>query len=290
MTGRLGHAVDRLRGPAGAAGRLASGRAGRGGGVVLAYHDVVGGSEVDGPWSVTAAQLRTQLRVVRRLGFRFVTLAEITGRVLQGRSVDGLAAVAFDDALAGVARHALPILHELEVPSTLMTVSTAWGHPPAWWPGSARTMTRAELAEAVAHGVDLAAHTRTHASLTALADTSPAALRDEVAGCRDELEDLTGAPVDLFAYPYGHHDPAVREAVETAGYAAAFTFLNGRVAPEADRYRLPRLTMGAHQSAARLTYHLSRSAQSWPEHQVDRVDGGDGPGGPGGPDGGTVAR
>lgn len=244
--------------------------------MVLCYHDVVGGTEVDGPWSVTAAQLRIQLRVVRRLGFRFVTLADLTGRALRGESVDGLAAVAFDDALAGVARHALPILYDLEVPSTLMTVSTAWGAPPKWWPGSAPTMTRAELAEAVAHGVDLAAHTRTHASLTALADGPAGALRDEVAGCRDELEDLTGAPVDLFAYPFGHHDPAVRDAVEVAGYAAAFTFLNGRVGPvgaDVDRLRLPRLTMGAHQSAARLTYHLARSPGSWPDHQLDRVAG-----------------
>ncbi len=242
--------------------------------MVLAYHDVVEGPEVDDPWNVTAAQLRTQLRVVRRLGFRFTTLADLTARALQGQSVDGLAAVAFDDALAGVARHALPILTELEVPSTLMTVSSAWGSPPAWWPGSDRTMTRAELVEAVAHGVDLAAHTRTHGSLPALADGPPGPLRDEVAGCRAELEDITGAPVTLFAYPYGHHDPKVREAVSAAGYSAAFTFLNGRVETGLDRYRLPRLTMGAHQSSARLAYHLARPPGSWPDHQLDRVAGG----------------
>ncbi len=264
---------SRLEGPLSAAGRLLTGRAGRGGGVVLCYHDVVAGPDVDGPWSVTAAQLRTHLRVVRRLGFEFVTLADLTDRALRGEPVDNLAAVAFDDALAGVARHGLPILYELGVPSTLMTVSTAWGAPPAWWPGSAPTMTRAELVEAVAHGVDLAAHTRTHASLTALAAQPGGGLRDEVGGCRAELEDLTGAPVELFAYPFGHHDPAVREAVEEAGYRASFTFLNGRVETGLDRLRLPRLTMGAHQSAARLTYHLARSAASWPDHQLDRVAG-----------------
>jgi|GEM_PF-270555 len=268
--------AQRLSGPLGAAGRLATRRAPLGGGVVLAYHDVVAGPAVDGPWSVTADQLRTHLDVVRRLGFRFASLTELTGRALRGESVDGLAAVVFDDALAGVSRHALPILHELEVPSTLMTVSTAWGAPPAWWPGSAPTMTRAELVEAVAHGVDLAAHTRTHQSLAALADRGPSAageLRDEVAGCRDQLEDITGSPVDLFAYPFGHHTPAVREAVEEAGYAAAFTFLNGRVTTGLDGLRLPRLTMGAHQSGPRLAYHLARAADSWPDHQLDRVSG-----------------
>lgn len=266
-------AASRLAVPLAAAGRLVAGRAPRGGGVVLAYHDVNPGPEPDGPWSVTAAQLRTHVRVARRVGFTFVTLAELTDRCRRGESVDGLAAVAFDDALAGVSRHGLPLLDELGVPSTLMTVSTAWGSPPRWWPGSARTMTRAELVEAVAHGVQLAAHTRTHASLTALVDGRSGGLRDEVSGCRAELEDITGRPVDLFAYPFGHHDPAVRDAVQEAGYAAAFTFLNGRVGSGLDRHRLPRLTMGAHQSAARLTYHLARTARSWPDHQLDRVAG-----------------
>lgn len=110
-------------------------------------------------------------------------------------------------------------------------------------------------------------------AMTALADRSPGALRDEIAGCRDELEDLTGRPVELFAYPFSHHDPAVRDAVAAAGYAAAFTFLNGRDGAGLDRHRLPRLTMGVHQSAARLTYHLARSPGSWPDHQLDRVTG-----------------
>ncbi len=262
----------KLAGPLGAAGRLLSGRSTHGGGVVLAYHDVVAGPEVDGEWSVTAKQLRSHLRLVRRLGFRFVSLADLSERAVKGEPLDGLAAVAFDDALAGVYRYALPILLELEVPATLMTVSAGWGTPPAWWPGSAPTMTRHELAEAVALGIDLAAHTRTHASLVGL---SAAALRDEVAGCRAQLEDLTAAPVDLFAYPFGHYDPAVRACVDEAGYTTAFTFLNGRVSAGDDRLRLPRLTMGAHQSVPRLAYHLARPPASWPDHQLARVADGD---------------
>ena len=269
----LASVPGRLVDPARAAGRLLTRRAGHGGGVVLCYHDVVAGPDLDDKWSVTVAQLRWQLRLVRRLGFRFVPLADLTQRALRGESTDGLAAVAFDDALAGVSRFALPVLVELEVPSTLMPLSTSWGSRPSWWPTVGRSMTRAELVEAVAHGVEIAAHTRTHPTLVSLVDGPPGALRDEVEGCRAELEDITAAPVELFAYPFGHHDPAVRAAVEAAGYTAAFTFLNGRVAPGLDRLRLPRLTMGAHQTPARLAYHLGRTSGSWPDHQVDRVSG-----------------
>lgn len=262
----------RAAGPLSAAGRAATGRASRGGGVVLCYHDVVEGPEVDLDLNVTADQLRHQLTLVRRLGYRFVDLAHLTELFLAGRPVDGLAAVSFDDALVGVARHGMPVLADLDVPATLCTVSTVWGQVPRWWPGSQRTMSRAELEEAVGAGLRLAGHTRTHASLPGL---SAAVLREEVSGCRAELEDLVQTPVDVFAYPFGHHDPAVREAVVEAGYVAAYTFLNGRVTGAEDRLRLPRFTMGHHHDRLRLGYHLSRAASSWPDHQADAVTGED---------------
>jgi peptidoglycan/xylan/chitin deacetylase (PgdA/CDA1 family) len=201
-----------------------------------------------------------------------VPLVELSERARARRPLDGLVAVTFDDALAGVARHALPVLHDLGLPATLFTVSTMWGRTPPWWPGSGPTMTRTELVEAAAHGMTLAAHTRTHASLPRL---PAAALREEVAGSRAELEDLAGVPVRQFAYPFGHHDPAVRDAVREAGYAAAYTFLNGRVTGVEDPLRLPRLTMGRHHTPTRLAYHLARGPGSWPDHQLDRVVGED---------------
>lgn len=234
---------------------------------MLGYHDVVAGPEIGLELNVTAEQLRRQLRTVRRLGYRFVALGELSALVRAGASTDGLAAVTFDDALAGVGHHALPVLDELGVPATLFAVSAQWGRSPQWWPGSAPMMSRKELRDAHHAGVTVGAHSRTHASLTGL---SGAQLRDEVAGCRADLEDVVQEPVRLFAYPFGHHDDAVREHVDEAGYDAAFTFLNGRIAA-ADRFRLPRLTMGRHHGPARLAYHLARPARSWPDHQVGRV-------------------
>lgn len=257
-----------------AAGRLVTRRAGRDGGVVLAYHDVTAAHDPE-PWGVTVRQLHQHLRLVRRLGFRFVTLADLSARAARGERLDGLAAVAFDDALAGVSRHALAVLAQEAVPATLMVVSTGWGQEPAWWPGVARTMTRHEVLDAVAAApedapVHVAGHTRTHASLPTLGAEE---LREEVAGSRSDLEDLLGRSVDLFAYPFGHHDRAVRDAVAEAGFRAAFTFLNGRITGPEEPLRLPRLTMGGHHSSARLAYHLARPARSWPDHQADVVTG-----------------
>ena len=140
---------------------------------------------------------------------------------------------------------------------------------PPWWPAARRTMTTGELIRVHSRGLTLGGHTRTHASLPSLA---PSDLADELAGCRADLERLTGSRVDLLAFPSGHHDSRVRAATRDAGFQAAFTFLNGRVSGGDDIYRLPRLTMGAHMTSRRLAYHLTRSARSWPDHQLDRVE------------------
>jgi peptidoglycan/xylan/chitin deacetylase (PgdA/CDA1 family) len=258
----------RLAGALGGLGVLLGRRCRTPGAVVFAYHDIGDDTPVD--YLVSPGRFRRHLVMAQRAGLRFVPLAELTEAFLAGRSVDDLASVVFDDALAGVHHQALPILAELDVPATVFVVTDALGESPPWWSGAGRTMTPAELCDAAAMGVDMAAHTRHHPSLVAVAGSE---LTDEVAGSRARLEDLVQRPVDLFAYPFGHHDPAVRAAVAGAGFRAAYTFLNGRIVPGLDPFKLPRLTMSSTHDAPHLAYHVARSASSWPDHQADRVGG-----------------
>ena len=251
-----------------AALRLARGRA-AGGGVVLGYHDVLAdGAEPDALWAVTAGGLRDHVRLIRAMGLSIVPLDELRERVLRGASTAGLAALTFDDGLVGVLRHAVPVLVEEGAPATLFAVSGVQGYSPDWWPGAARTMTRAELLAVADLGWAVEAHTRTHPSLPALSD---AALRDELHGCRAELEDLLGRPVRSLAYPLGHHDGRVRDAARAAGFDTAFTFLNGRMTGREDPLRLPRFTVTTGATRARLAFHLARPAESWPDHQLPSV-------------------
>lgn len=239
-----------------------------GGGLVLAYHDVGRPGPEFTRYSVSPARLRHQLSAARAAGLRLVGLPALVDELAAGRDPEGMAAVAFDDGLAGVHRYALPMLAEMGVPATLFAVSDAFGAPPPWWPGSARVITRSELSELVAAGWTVGSHTRTHPSLIELRGQ---ALAEEVHGSRHALEDLLQQPVDLFAYPYGHHDPVVRGAVATAGYRAAFSFLNGRVLPSYDLYRLPRLNMHQRLGGLRLARQLARAPAQWADTQVDLV-------------------
>lgn len=73
------------------------------------------------------------------------------------------------------------------------------------------------------------------------------------------------------AYPFGHHDPRVRDAVRAAGYATGWTFLNGRVVPDLDPWVLPRLTMHQGLTPGRLAWQLSRRAGDWPDSTMPVV-------------------
>lgn len=189
---------ERVGGVAGAVRLLAGGRAGGVGGIVLGYHDVV----TDSPrtrYDVPLPRFRAQLRALRAWGLQLVPLADMVARLAAGGPVDGLVAVTFDDALEGVYRHAAPVLAELEVPFTVFAVSAELGTEPAWWPDAGRIMSREHLVALAEGGASIECHTRHHPSLPLL---DGVARRDEVRGAKAELEDLTGRPVRLLAYPF----------------------------------------------------------------------------------------
>ena len=238
---------------------------------VLTYHDVT-----DDPGNpteqVSPDSFRSQLATAVRLGIRFVPLSELTERVLRGVPVDQLGAVTFDDALAGVHRHAVEILRDLGLSATVFVVSDRIGvAAPEWYPGSDRVMTADELREVADAGLDIQSHTRTHADLPGLGGRE---LDRELAGARLTLGDLLGRDVEYLAYPFGHYDAHVRAAVRDAGYRAAFTFRNGRITPGLDPFRLPRLPMWTDGSALRLAYNLARPPRSFPETQLAAVTSG----------------
>jgi len=265
-------AVQQVEGIGRAVRTMAGGRIATPGAVVLGYHDVQPLDAITTDYTVTPELLRWQLTKAQKWGLRFVTLPELTRTWLDGRSVDGLACVVFDDALVGVHRYAAQILSDINVPGTLFPLTKGLGQRPSWWPGSARTLTAAETEELLEIGWAVGSHTRTHASLPNLV---AAHLREEVVMSRQELQEATGHSITTIAYPFGHHDARVREACREAGYDIGFTFLNGRVTNDLDAMRLPRLTMTMRSTGWRWAYHLSRTGASWPDTQQDSVTGAD---------------
>jgi peptidoglycan/xylan/chitin deacetylase (PgdA/CDA1 family) len=265
----LAGTLTKSRGVLGATLALASGHLpvrGRGA-AVLCYHDIGTDPTNATDYYLPPDLLRDHVRWLRRWGYTIVPLAEIVDRVEQDRELDGLAALTFDDALAGVGERAAAILEDLRAPATVFVVAGVLGREPDFWAGADRTLTASELRDLTRSGlVTLGSHTCTHASLPGLGSDER---RRELTESRARLEEIAGQPVDLFAFPSGRHDAASEEAVRDAGYRAACTFSFGRVTPGADRYAIPRFCIGPDHDRFRLARQLARPAPVWESNALN---------------------
>jgi peptidoglycan/xylan/chitin deacetylase (PgdA/CDA1 family) len=92
-------------------------------------------------------------------------------------------------------------------------------------------------------GMQIGGHTVSHPILARLPAEEA---RQEITGCKQDLEQLLQAPVPLFAYPNGRpgQDFSAEHAlaVEAAGYEAAVTTAWGVSNSETNRFQIPRFT------------------------------------------------
>lgn len=87
--------------------------------------------------------------------------------------------------------------------------------------------------------LEIGAHTLTHPHLK---DLSEEAMREEIVGSKQMLENLIGKPVTAFAYPYGENNARVVRVVKEAGFVSAVIADNTR--PVTDNFLLPRISLG----------------------------------------------
>ena len=92
-------------------------------------------------------------------------------------------------------------------------------------------------------GMEIGGHTVNHPILTVLDE---AQARAEIVGGKRCLEEITGAPVTLFAYPNGKpgqdYGPRDVKLVRQAGFAAAVSTTPGAASRTSDQFQLPRFT------------------------------------------------
>jgi peptidoglycan/xylan/chitin deacetylase (PgdA/CDA1 family) len=125
-------------------------------------------------------------------------------------------------------------------------------------------MTRAQLANLNEQGMEIGAHTVRHPILAAIPDEEAYA---EIVQSKRALEDVTGAPVTLFAYPNGkpgrdYDDRHVR-FVKEAGFTAAVSTIPGIAHARSDLYQLPRVgpwERNPRRLAARLLLDCAKTA------------------------------
>jgi peptidoglycan/xylan/chitin deacetylase (PgdA/CDA1 family) len=208
---------------------------------ILMYHEVGeprSGSALN-KWRLKEEDFHWQLDVLGRYGYRGAALRELLEAPSAGRR---RAVLTFDDGYRGVFEYALPALLTRGFSATVFVVADRTGGVDDWdgEPPGEPLLTADEICRLHGAGIEIGSHGATHRALTSLDDAD---LAREVAGSKETLERITGAPVTSFCYPYGDFDDRVVEAVRAAGYRAATVIRGGISKDLSDPFRLKRVAV-----------------------------------------------
>ena len=181
--------------------------------------------------------------------FIVVSLGEMVNRLDRRQSLSRMLAVTFDDGYRDNYESAAPILRSFGLPATFFIVSDFiesdivpwWDRecdpPPKW-------MSWSQVRRLHEDGFAIGAHTRTHVDLGEV--TGPRA-ESEISDSRRMIEARLGAPVDLFAYPYGRAENLTesnRELVRASGFRCCASCYGGSNPRGSDSFRLRRIPIG----------------------------------------------
>jgi peptidoglycan/xylan/chitin deacetylase (PgdA/CDA1 family) len=226
---------------------------------ILCYHNV-GEAPKDAPFKllyVTPEMFERQLRTLRRLGLRGVSMSEGIVRLRNGTS-RGCVVFTFDDGYADTLTTAAPLMKQYGVSGTCYVVSGAVGTYNRWDADYLRErkplMSREQLDQWLAAGMEVGSHSISHRRLHELPQ---GVAQDEIADSRAALRNMLGVPVEHFAYPFGAFTADIVECVRRAGYSSAVTVVAGVARASDDPLRLPRMLVNGERGLWRFLLHVA---------------------------------
>ncbi len=205
---------------------------------------------------VLASEFAAQMRALKRRGYSVISFDDLDAAMRGERPLPPRPVLlTFDDGYANLERNVHPLLRELGFPYTVFLVSGKVGTTNDWVSaeGYAPTplLTWDQIkAMQTGGGVSFQAHTASHRRLARIPIGEA---RQEMASCKDALEQELQTPMRVLCYPYGDVDDAVADCARELGFTMAVTTQTGRVRPQDDPMRLPRLSV-YHVPPLSLTY------------------------------------
>ncbi len=212
--------------------------------IVLFYHRVA--DEWPNAWTISNQRFIEQMQWLRS-HFDMVSLEEAQRRIRGPHNQRPAVSITFDDGYADNCEQALPWLVKQRIPFTYFVTTkhvldgdpfphdVALGQP-------LRPNTLEQLRALAAAGIEIGAHTRTHADLGRIHD--PRRLYDEVVQAAAELQTAVGRPVRYFAFPFGLHanlNAAAFHLAREHGFEAVCSAYGGYNFPGDDDFHLQRI-------------------------------------------------
>lgn len=227
---------------------------------ILMYHkigDPPAGSKLKKLW-VSEAKFDAQMAYLKKRGYEVITFKDIaSGAVSYGRKK---VIITFDDGYRNNYRAAFPILRKYGFRAVFYVVSSTIGKKNLWHKAGVEEplemMTEDDITEMTSAGMEIGGHTKSHKNLSRLDEREA---ESDITQNKKELEDLTGAAIISFSYPYGGFSPALKKIVEKAGYRWAVIIKQGKnTFPFADNFALKRLLVRGEEGLFDFYLNLSR--------------------------------
>lgn len=190
---------------------------------VLCYHDVTPNNPNNNELLVNPQKFKEQLKYLKDNNYTPITLDELYDYLKNKKPIpEKPVVITIDDGYEGNYDYAYPILKEFNFPATIFVISN--------YVGAKDYMTADELKEMSDNGIEIESHTFKHDDLSTLDENKQI---ETFKSSKENLEKITGKPVDFVAYPFGRYNDETRIAAEKAGYKLGFN-LSGDFADRKD--------------------------------------------------------
>ena len=210
---------------------------------ILMYHSIesMPKSTIMRSLHVPPRRFKFQMWMLKILGYKGLSLKNLEP-YLVGEKHGKVVGITFDDGYQNNLINAAPVLKKYNFSATCYIVSESIGSSNSWDLDKQITqrplMTESEIFEWLNYGMDIGAHTKTHADLTIIPEKK---VLEEINDCKVNLEEIFKVSINDFCYPFGRFNDMVFSVVKNSGYHTASTMLRGRANSLSNRLQLPRI-------------------------------------------------
>jgi peptidoglycan/xylan/chitin deacetylase (PgdA/CDA1 family) len=215
---------------------------------ILMYHSIesMPKSTVMRSLHVPPRRFKFQMWMLKILGYKGLSLKKLKP-YLDGDKYGKVVGITFDDGYQNNLINAAPILKKYKFSATCYLVSDQIGTANIWDFDKGITqrplMSNNEIQIWLNLGMDIGAHTKSHADLTQI---SAKEAEQEIAQSKKDLESKFNVSIDDFCYPYGRFTGSISNLVKKVGYSSATTMIRGRVKSDSDAFQLSRIPINHH--------------------------------------------
>jgi peptidoglycan/xylan/chitin deacetylase (PgdA/CDA1 family) len=175
---------------------------------ILLYHHVSDQKRF-ARYSVSVAQFRLQMDLLKKLGYQTISISEMVNAVNDGAYLpEKPVIITFDDGPEDVYATAYPIMKAYGFFGTIFIVGD--------YLDAAGFLSVNEIKELHKAGWEVGSHSMSHANLY-----QAPSLSEEILKSRKYLSERTGLAISSFAYPFGVYNEFLAKKVVSYGYQAA---------------------------------------------------------------------